>query len=186
MQRSEIAIVNAHIHQITDSKIELSPASNDDEADTTLQHEIIRTESPSREILADTPSGHLLFFWAERAFFWCSKEGSRNIAAARYTLARPSSDKTPTRNATIRDAKNSVVGSVGPMQASHWAKGRDSERQIFVAIGRRQIMHFDCEAYVTVLQVQWEDGIAYRVNIGEIAEKAWSAAKLERVLMVLG
>ena len=49
-----------------------------------------------------------------------------------------------------------------------------SELQEFVVIGRRVITELpDIPAVLLALQIRWEDGIAYRLNIAEIKETAW-------------
>lgn len=62
------------------------------------------------------------------------------------------------------------VGNVNKMDSDYGLEegGRLCE---FVAVARRQVPEFP--AVVVALQVRWEDGVAYRVNVGGIAEETW-------------
>jgi len=64
------------------------------------------------------------------------------------------------------------------MCPSHWSQTPDpSGHQEFVAVGRRAITEMpDLPAVVLALQIRWENGVALRVNMGEIAEEAWIGA----------
>lgn len=72
-----------------------------------------------------------------------------------------------------------LVGSVNRMGKEHW----DSEPspagfQEVVVISRREIKGVG-DLYppmVVALQIRWENGIAYRVNIAEFKESDWEKA----------
>lgn len=123
-------------------------------------------------ILLDIPDNHLLFFWAESAKFIVERELERKL-------------HVPGESCRISDSDFKSVGQTGPMLSEHYDEnGCDKGEWEFIAISRRQLLHF--EAVITAIQIYRQNGIAYRMNIGEISESAWKDAGPVCLLLALG
>lgn len=113
-------------------------------------------------ILLDIPDNHILFFWAESANFMVERELERKL-------------HVPGESCKIMDSDHESVGKTSPMLSAHYDEnGCDTGEWEFIAISRRQLLHF--EAVITAIQIRRHNGIAYRMNIGEISESAWKDA----------
>ncbi|KAH8801433.1 heterokaryon incompatibility protein-domain-containing protein [Xylogone sp. PMI_703] len=129
----------------------------------------------SRNLLATlraTPEKQLIFFWTSSAFF---------------TLARP--DNNDVRHSDIVDSSGNVVGSTGIMMSEEEdckspSSDHPSDRHEFVVLGSRRNQFSD--PMLLVLQIGWLDGIAYRVNCGEVKEEAWERESHTWKLIPLG
>jgi hypothetical protein len=122
------------------------------------------------DIMEDTiirvPPEQYLFFWTSSAVF---------------ELQRRDNESRP----TVVDLTGTLVGNMGPMSEDHWTRGKyDSGFQEFIVIGSRR--SFDIKPELIVLQIEWRDGVAFRVNIGEINEDAWIKADRTWKLIALG
>lgn len=78
----------------------------------------------------------------------------------------------------ITDSSGRAVGTIGLTSYQYSEKKHE-----FVVIGSRRNMY--SESVLIVLQVEWHDCVAYRVNRGEIQEKAWIAAMPQRSLIAM-
>lgn len=132
-------------------------------------HKAIPSLTESR--LLDMPCNQVLFFWADSAAFQVERELERK-------------PHVPGWSCKIIDSSNESVGNTGPMQAEHYDQTRcDRGHWEFIAISRRQLLHF--EAIITVLQIDRQHDMAHRVNIGEVSEAAWNDAGPKRLLLAL-
>ena len=105
--------------------------------------------------LSKIPETQLIFFWTSSAFF---------------TLVPP--ENNDGRHSTIVDSSGNAVGSTGTMVSDDWeSDGSGRGRHEFVVLGsrRNQFSH----PVLLVLQIEWRDAIAHRLNCGEIKEEAW-------------
>ncbi|KAI1205880.1 HET-domain-containing protein [Annulohypoxylon truncatum] len=103
--------------------------------------------------LGDVPETQLIFFWTSSAIL---------------TLAQPADDAN--RSFTIVDSHGSIVGSTGTVgPKSSGSQGRHE----FIVIGSRRNQFSD--PMLLLLQIEWRENIAYRVNSAEINESAWEA-----------
>ena len=123
--------------------------------------------------LRSVPDGHLVFFWASSVFF---------------TVERPNDEKEPSvtkwyqSKPSVKNCRGEYVGTVDRMDEFP----PENEPQEFIMIGRRAIKEIpDFPAVVLALQICWENGIAYRLNIAEIQETAWRNARPSRKLIAL-
>jgi hypothetical protein len=133
--------------------------------------------------LALFPDDYLLFFWAESAFFTVK---SRKPSS---TVLKSFNDYYKDPRTIIQNGGGETIGSVCkmPPQASKLAKDIDTDQKQFIAVARRAIPEVpDYPQIILVLQIEWKEGITYRVNMGEIKEEAWQAASPKRSLIVLG
>lgn len=134
-----------------------------------LEDALVTHSQLTTQALLDIPCGHIIFFWAYNAFFDVSPAGPVSSNPDRPILL---------------DNDGAEVGSTGPMQDSHWqSSGANRGRWEFIAIGRRQLLDF--EAFYTVLQIERTDGLALRVNMGEICERDWLRARQKKILVAL-
>jgi len=118
--------------------------------------------------LRNIPETQLIFFWTSSAFF---------------TLVPPENGNG--RNSTIVDSSGDTVGSSGILVVEDGKRnesGRD--RHEFVVLGSRR-NHFS-HPVLLVLQIEWRDAIAYRINYGEINEEAWEKEDHTWKLIPLG
>lgn len=93
-----------------------------------------------------------------------------------------------TRPADVLDKNGQTVGIIERM--GHWQQaGSLSGRHEFIALGRQDLGIEELRELfppkVIAMQIRWEDGIAYRVNIAEIDQAAWEAAEPEWKLIAL-
>ncbi|RYP75208.1 hypothetical protein DL771_002533 [Monosporascus sp. 5C6A] len=108
--------------------------------------------------LSKIPETQLIFFWTSSAFF---------------TLVLP--DNNDGHYSTIVDSSGNAVGSTGTMVSEGWeGDGNGPGRYEFVVLGSRRNQFSD--PMLLVLQIEWRDDIAHRVNCGEIKEEAWEKA----------
>ncbi|KAI1200842.1 HET-domain-containing protein [Nemania serpens] len=120
--------------------------------------------------LSTIPETQLIYFWTSSAFF---------------TLVPPDSDDTNVRQSIITDSRGDPVGSTGTMVSEdrddgHYGRGRHE----FVVLGSRRNQFSN--PMLLVLQIEWLDGIAYRVNCGEIEEGPWEREPHTWKLIPLG
>lgn len=89
----------------------------------------------------------------------------------------------------MHDAAGKLVGRACRLTGEHWASatGGFSERWFdFVAVGRRAISEVpEYPATILALQIEWEGGVALRVNLAEIGEGDWVEAGPVGRLIVL-
>ena len=118
--------------------------------------------------LRTIPEMQLIFFWTSSAFF---------------TLVPPESSDG--RNSAILDSSGDVVGSTGILVLEDGERnGSNRDRHEFVVLGSRR-NHFS-HPVLLVLQIEWRDAIAYRINYGEISEEAWEKEDHTWKLIPLG
>jgi hypothetical protein len=119
------------------------------------------------------PDGHILFFWTSSVLL--SVERPRDLDVPRggwiTYFAEPSQPN-------VKDNHGRTVGSLDRMGEGHWNETDSATGlQQFVAIGRRAVLELpEFPPVILALQIRWENGIAHRTNIAEIAEEAWMAA----------
>ncbi|KAF2100843.1 HET-domain-containing protein [Rhizodiscina lignyota] len=176
---NEAATIDVYVHANEDTGVAIravNPTVPATDGDDRVQLQDVKTELPSlsQNALARTPGGHILLFWAERAV----------LSIARKT-AQPSDTKFADKyEYEIRNSSGTPIGTMGPMIRQRSEETRyDCGTWEFIQIRRRQILHF--EAILTVLQIERQGDLAYRINIGEIQELAWQQAGPERVLIAL-
>lgn len=119
------------------------------------------------------PEGHILFFWASSAKFIVESPLDLDQKRGGWStyFGKPSQP-------SIKDHEGTSIGSLDHMGERHWVQTRQTTGlQEFVAVGRRALQELPgFPAIILALQVRWENGVAERVNIGEIEEAAWIAA----------
>lgn len=64
---------------------------------------------------------------------------------------------------------------------SHWDRDHSlSGRHEFIALGRQDLgieaLRDIYPSRLVAMQIRWEDGVAYRVNLVEVEQAAWEAA----------
>ncbi|KAI0533970.1 HET-domain-containing protein [Xylaria digitata] len=102
------------------------------------------------------PETQLIFFWTSCAFF---------------TLVPPSNSASP-RGFTVVDSRGDAVGSTGIIVSDHVESPNHGQgRHEFIVLGSRRNQFSD--PMLLVLQIEWQDAIAHRINWGEIREEAW-------------
>jgi len=112
-------------------------------------------------------------------------ENLKDIEAA----MKSNEESSKTRKGLVKTTTDGlVVGFVDRMGKEHWDSLPSPEGlQEFVVVGRRAVegMTELYPPYVVALQIYWENGIAYRVNIAEFKESDWKAANPVRKLIAL-
>lgn len=85
----------------------------------------------------------------------------------------------------ILDNSGKVVGELGTWPDGHVARDKDEINgpYEFIAVVYNRIPIPPTR--VRVLQIERKDGIAYRVNSGDIEEGAWMKAKRDRILVAM-
>ena len=147
----------------------------------------IQTNLPSitLETLLSTPENHILFFWTASAFF-AIDEPPRLINTQDFRWEKHYfRDEDPRSHLRCRKT-GKVVGSMDNMGPTHWRSiDKTIEAWEFVRLGHVQL---DAGSPVTILalQIRWEDGVAYRMNLAEIEEVAWDEALPIQKLVALG
>jgi hypothetical protein len=122
--------------------------------------------------LASIPDEHLIFLWASSATLTLEGGNDKNNNGA--------SDKP-----TVLDDSGNVIGEMGRMSEEHWASGDYAQgTHEFIVVGSRRNSY--CKPMLLVLQIEWQDGIAYRINFGEVEEEAWIRARRAWKLIALG
>jgi hypothetical protein len=119
--------------------------------------------------LISIPDELTLFFWASSALLTLKHDG----------------DDSPSIKPIITDITGKAIGTMGKMNLEHWKTGNyNSQPNELIVIGSRRPNGFD--PVLILLHIAWRDGIAYRINIGEIEEAAWIIAQREWKLIALG
>ncbi|ROW00490.1 hypothetical protein VSDG_03299 [Cytospora chrysosperma] len=152
------------------------------------------------------PDGHLLFFWASTATFVVEnlleppgamaprirnlknqKVGNLNMEP-RPTPFLPRCAQVVWRKGTdlLRRLHREPTSALGRCVAATWTvadffQHRGAWRASRAGYGPHEFVVIGSEQYpgrshVLVLQIRWEDGIAYRVNIGKILTQSWLEA----------
>ncbi|KAI1113012.1 HET-domain-containing protein [Nemania sp. NC0429] len=134
-------------------------------ADVASEHPMLHSAK-----LSTIPETQLIYFWTSSAFF---------------TLVPPDGDNANIRQSTITDSRGNAVGSTGTTVSDDGDSGRYGRgRYEFVVLGSRRNQFSD--PVLLVLQIEWRDGIAYRVNCGEIEEGPWERELRTWKLIPLG
>ena len=97
------------------------------------------------------PEEQIIFFWTTSAVLGV---GSAGDVANRWQPG-------------IFDSSGRHIGTLGLVGPS----GDNLQAHEFIVIGSRRNVYSD--AVLIVLQIEWHDGIAQRVNRGEVREEAW-------------
>lgn len=155
--------------------------ANNESLDVTWNDVQQQLPSLTADRLRKVPSEHVLFFWASSVFLEVRRDTDRN---RKYVGTHSSS-----RPADILDAHGYLVGIMERM--GQWQQqGALSGRHEFIALGRQDLGIEELRALyppkVMAMQIRWEDGVAYRVNMAEIEQAAWEAAKPTCKLVALG
>ena len=133
------------------------------------------------------PDEYLIFFWTSTAKFEVTYEVASGGAKRSEPWHRREDASVVGCNVNrlqIKDGQGNVAGSAcGMFEVNRIPGGDATGLYNFVVVGRRQILHF--EPVLIALQVEYRDGVAYRKNIAEIAEKAWVQAEPKWALIVL-
>ncbi|KAM7214003.1 Heterokaryon incompatibility protein (HET) domain containing protein [Rhypophila decipiens] len=123
--------------------------------------------------LPAVPEGLLIFFWTSMASFTLVP-----------TVIPPAfTDGQAQVTAEVMDAEGQKVGTVGTTSLDDEVAHRQGVHK-FIVVGSRRNPFSD--PVLLVLQVVWREGIAYRMNSGEILEAAWERASPAWTLVVLG
>ncbi|KAI0869541.1 HET-domain-containing protein [Hypoxylon argillaceum] len=108
------------------------------------------------EKLSTIPETQLIFFWTTCACF---------------TIVPPDNN-TNRRSFTIVDSRGDAVGSMGVIVSDYVENPNFGQSQHeFIVLGSRRNQFSD--PMLLVLQIEWRDTIAHRINWGEIGEGAW-------------
>lgn len=132
--------------------------------------------SMTADRLRSVADEHILFFWASSAFFEIDRYTGPAAGSNRKFVGTHSSS----RPADILDGHGDTVGMMEKM--GHWQQaGALSGRHEFVALGRQDLGIEELrDLYppkIIAMQIGWDKGVAYRVNIAEIEQAAWEAAQ---------
>ncbi|KAL2126094.1 hypothetical protein VTI74DRAFT_1702 [Chaetomium olivicolor] len=120
--------------------------------------------------LPDIPETLVLFFWTSSAFF---------TVVTNHGTPAPS----------LVNTSGDVVGSVKPMPPEddhRTSEGQRLGQHEFIVIGSSRSTYPGAEPVLLVLQIEWRQGIAYRVNFGEVKERFWEAVPHTWKLIALG
>lgn len=152
--------------------------------EVTLEHIKQHLSILTEEILARYADDYLLFFWAYSTFF--------KVMHQTHNRRLQSGEYSETRWSLVLDEKENIVGNLCRTYQQHWKSraGKDGGRpQEFIAVGRRRVLQLPEDIAPTVilaLQIERdEDGIASRVSMAEIHEKAWINAEPKKMLVAL-
>jgi len=129
--------------------------------------------------LESIPGEHLLFFWTSSAVFTVDYE-HKGVGDKPRILDNSATCVGETDRKLALSVK---LGGGGGSRHS------DEQRLIaheFVVIGSVRGPISDFKPELVVLQIEWNEGIAYRTNISRIKEDAWIAADFQWKLIVLG
>ncbi|KAI1757570.1 HET-domain-containing protein [Xylaria castorea] len=133
-------------------------------ADLASEHPLLHSTK-----LSTVPESQLIFFWTTCAFF---------------TLVPPDNN-TNLRRFTIVDSRGDAVGSTGTIRLDEIEDPNCGQgRHEFIVVGSRRNQFSD--PMLLVLQIEWRDAIAHRVNWGEIGERAWEREPHTWKLIPLG
>lgn len=158
--------------------------------------EDVKTAYPEMtpERLECMPEDQLLFFWGDSARFTLTEPATTRPWRDSYTTPLIKPGELMYRQ-SILDVDGKNVGQTGFCQAGHDAGASRTGECEFVLIAENNLPpeyfakpeEFEEERMNTVLQIgRCQDGVAYRINIAEICQKAWARAKVTRGLVVLG
>jgi hypothetical protein len=101
------------------------------------------------------PEMQVIFFWTSSAFFTVSPSGNDSDS---YT--------------EISDSRGNVVWSARNMRMNDSMRGHENPQLCeFIVIASRRNRF--TKPTLLVLQIEWRNSFAYRVNYAEIAEDAW-------------
>lgn len=169
-------MVDVYCHAKHDGRVVIKRVDHQDKVSDreVIQIDNIQNSTPriTEAILLDVPDNHILLFWAESATFMVERELKRKL-------------HVPGESCRIMDSDHESVGKTSPMLSVHYDEnGCDTGEWEFIAISRRQLLHF--EAVITAIQIRRNNGISYRMNIGEISESAWKDAGPVCLLLALG
>jgi len=128
---------------------------------------------------------YVLFFWTESAFFTIdqssipkvTKDATINDFSAYANEPRP----------ILRDHVGKEAGTVCKMAPQHWESYKNKNGpEEFILVGRRSIPEIpEILPVILAMQIEWIEGVAYRVNMAEIREDAWLEAGPERKLIAM-
>ncbi|KAF9460663.1 hypothetical protein BDZ94DRAFT_1311315 [Collybia nuda] len=114
--------------------------------------------------LDSIPEDQSIFFWTRSAKFHLGKnDGSLEFS--------------------VINANGKVIGSTGVSPGAADTEGPELEHEFIVLWSRRNEIS---RLVLLVLQIEWKDNIAYRVNFGEIFEEDWLEALYTSRLIPLG
>lgn len=118
--------------------------------------------------LSNIPETLIIFFWTSSAVLTVAPSESGN---KKPSLVGPDGE---------------VIGSMAPLALGNDAAtaGQRRGQHEFIVIGSRRNQFSD--PVLLVLQIEWQHGIAYRVNSGEVLERSWEAAAPTWKLVALG
>lgn len=133
------------------------------------------------EALRGYPDEYLLFFWADTTRFLVQPPDP-----ATFKDHESVSDNVHACKPTIHNAIGALVGSACRMKGEHWAGDFHARWFDFVAIARRAVAELpEFPATILALQIEWRGSVARRVNLAEIGEEEWLAARPSTVLVAL-
>ncbi|KAI9766748.1 MAG: hypothetical protein M1839_004779 [Geoglossum umbratile] len=119
--------------------------------------------------LTSIPDELTVFFWASSALLTLKHDG----------------DDSPSIKPIITDTTGKAIGTMGKMNLEHWKTGNyNNQPNELIVIGSRRPNGFN--PVLILLHIAWRDGIAHRINIGEIDEAAWTSVQREWKLIALG
>jgi len=113
-----------------------------------------------------------------QVFFWTSTAVFTLIPAVIPPAHADGRDKTV---AKILDPDGKIIGSMGPIVQDAASTGTGTWE--FIVVGSRRNPFSD--PVLLVLQIEWREEVAYRINCGEIGEEAWENALYKWKLIVL-
>jgi hypothetical protein len=131
-------------------------------------------------IKSDRINPGLLFFWTSTAKLYVSRKGLEWMApnasrAARYLLPEIESRSTvfleTTEHLPFRDPKTMAALPESLFKQIEGDESRDIIFVDFVVIGSQK---YEDEKELLTLAVEWENGVAYRIGIAYIKERAWN------------
>ena len=122
--------------------------------------------------LSTYPDGYVLIFFAYSASLSISYPGDKGVAS------------TPDKALpTVMNKQGKQIGRACRCAEAHAFRGNAE----FIQIARRATPDIpEIAPEVIALQIEWKDGVAYRVNIAEIDEREWKASAPSLTLIQLG
>lgn len=133
-------------------------------ADLASEHPLLYSEK-----LSTIPETQLIFFWTTCACF----------------TVVPPDNNTNRRSFTIVDSCGDAVGSMGVIVSDYVENSNFGQGQHeFIVLGSRRNQFSN--PMLLVLQIEWRDTIAHRINWGEIGEGAWERETHRWKLIPLG
>jgi len=129
----------------------------------------VKKELPNltEDVLKGFADEYLLFFWAESAFL-------EMLAPDPDTVGQTTRDIMRIGFPIIMNSSGKEIGTAESINKHYWQDKANSGWTEFIAIGRRCVADIpDTPTMIIALQIRWENGVAYRVNIAEINEDAW-------------